>query len=433
MTTFDRFDPFERRIGAALEGLAPPQRLDYLDDVFRQTARTAQRPRWSFLERWLNVDTTLARPMLFGRRVPIRSLLLLAVLAALLAATAVYVGTQKKLPAPFGPAANGQLLFGADGDIYARDSLAADPRLLIRAEGEQGGPAHSPDGQLFAYDSIESGAGHVWVANADGTQPRQVLERAFTGQSFAWAPDSRSMAIVTHASKPELWIAQADGSGARLVEIEGLYPWEATWDPQRPGVLLVRAEEKLTKAIDLYFVDLSGSILSKIDLEGDMLNGAQYEFSGVAISPDGNTIAFNSVEAVEPPFNRFRVHTMGRDGSNDRLIPAPLETLYSQAWAQFSPDGSWIAMESWATGADGSSETRISRLAVAPADGSGVARWLGPSAPGQTLVTTWSPDGTRILLCIRERGEVYAIDPVTGSAERVPGLSDLPDWQRVAR
>jgi hypothetical protein len=90
-------------------------------------------------------------------------------------------------------------------------------------------------------------------------------------------------------------------------------------------------------------------------------------------------------------------------------------------------------MESRATGPDGKSGSRISRLAVPPADGSAAARWLGPTASGQTLVKTWSPDGTRILLCVRERGEVYAIDPVMGSAERVPGLSDLPDWQRVAR
>lgn len=434
MTTFDRFDPFERRITEAIDEIAAARRPDYLDDILRQTARSSQRPRWTFPERWLNVDTTLARPMLFGRRVPFRSLLVLVVLAALLATAAVYVGMQKRLPPPYGPAANGQIVFGMEGDIYALDSLTAAPRLLVAGgKGQLGGVANSPDGTLVAYDNVESGADHVWVANSDGTAPRLVLDRAFTGHSFAWAPDSRSMAIVTHASKPELWIAPADGSGARLVELEGLNPWEATWDPQRAGVLLVRAEEKLMKDVDLYYVDVNGTILSKIDMTGQMLNGAEYEFSGVAISPDGNTIAYNSVEAEELPVNRFRAHVMNRDGSNDRAIPAPFATDYSQAWPVFSPDGKWIAMESWISDPEGSADhPAVNQLAVAAADGSAVARRIGPSEAGQTLVKAWSPDGSYILVAFRDIGAVYAIDPETGDATKLPWQMELPDVQRVA-
>jgi hypothetical protein len=61
MTAFDRFDPFERRITEAIDEIAAARRPDYLDDIFRQTARTAQRPRWTFLERWLPMDTAIAR------------------------------------------------------------------------------------------------------------------------------------------------------------------------------------------------------------------------------------------------------------------------------------------------------------------------------------------------------------------------------------
>ena len=51
----------------------------YLDDIFQATARTSQRPRWTFPERWLPVDTTLSPRPLVGR-VPIRGLLLLLLL-----------------------------------------------------------------------------------------------------------------------------------------------------------------------------------------------------------------------------------------------------------------------------------------------------------------------------------------------------------------
>jgi hypothetical protein len=56
MTTIDRFDPFERRITEAIVEIAAERRPDYLDTVFQVTARSRQRPRWAFSERWLNVN-----------------------------------------------------------------------------------------------------------------------------------------------------------------------------------------------------------------------------------------------------------------------------------------------------------------------------------------------------------------------------------------
>lgn len=56
MTDIDRFDPFERRISTAIDEIAAARAPEYLADVFRQTARTAQRRRWFIVERWLPVN-----------------------------------------------------------------------------------------------------------------------------------------------------------------------------------------------------------------------------------------------------------------------------------------------------------------------------------------------------------------------------------------
>ena len=434
MTTFDRFDPFERRIGAAMDDIAGTRPLDYLDDVFRQIARTAQRPRWSFPERWLNVDTMLTRPVLPGRRVPFRSLLVLVALAAMLMTAAFYFGSQKRLPPPYGPAANGQIVFGMDNDLYVVEGLGGQPRLLLGGEGVQGGVVHSPDGQLVAYDNVVNGADHIWVVDRDGTNPRQVMDRAYTGISFGWSPDSRLMAATTAAAGPhELWIAPADGSGATLLELGPLSPWDAQWDPLRPGILLVRAEDTTTKVVDLYFVDLQGTVLSKLGLTGQMLYGSEWEFAGVAFSPDGQTIAYNAVEKDIPGFEHFRAHLVNRDGTNDRpvVLPTSFDSPYSQAWSVFSPDGKLIAMESWVTNTTNGSA--VNQIAIAPADGSAPARWIGPSLPGRTLVKTWAPDGTTLLMHVNDADDVYAIDPISGDYELLPWKSDFPDWQRVAR
>lgn len=434
MTTFDRFDPFERRIGEALEGIAPLHPLDYLDDVFRQTARTSQRPRWSFPERWLNVDTTFARPF-FGRNLPIRSVLVIALLIAALAAALAFVaGSQKRLPAPLGVAANGQIFYGIEGDLYVRDSVDGEARLLLGGPSDQGGAVLSPDGQLIAYDNVVDGIDHAWVVNIDGTNPRQLLDEPFTGLTAQWSYDSRSMAVITgdieSPTTLRLWVAPATGAGAREITLPGLNPYEATWDPTRPEVLLVRAEDSTNGDVDLQYVDSrSGEILSTIVMTGPNLYGPFYEFSGLAFSPDGSKIAYNAV-GEEAAGAHFWTRVMSRDGSEDHPIPLPegVPGLYSQAWPVFSPDGRWIAMESW-VGLPGEG-TR--QLAIAPADGSAPTRRVGPEAVDHGMVKTWSPDGTRVLTHVDEVDDVFLIDPITGIAEPAPWKSDFPNWQRVA-
>ena len=51
---------FEQDLPDLMAQLAPRRVPDYRDDIVRQTARTRQRPAWTFPERWLPMDITLA-------------------------------------------------------------------------------------------------------------------------------------------------------------------------------------------------------------------------------------------------------------------------------------------------------------------------------------------------------------------------------------
>jgi Tol biopolymer transport system component len=373
--------------------------------------------------------------MPFGRPLPLRLLLVLALLLAFVTATAFYFGTQKRLPAPYGPADNGQLVYAAEGGLYARDSLGSNARLILGSAGELGGVVVSPDGQLIAYDNFddadERGNPREWVANLDGSNPRRVLERGYTFETFEWAPDSRSIAIVTKPRDvPELWIAPADGSGAKQLEFATFVPWGATWDPLRPGVLPVRGQDRETHMTDLYFVTVDGQLLQRLGLRPLNLNGPEFELTGMTFSPDGQTIAYNAIVAEEHPINRHRAHLVGRDGTGNRPLPAPLETNFSQAWPSFAPDGTSILLDTWETKADGSV---VHRLAIAPADGSAPARFIGPVIDDANLLKAWSPDGTRILRCACEKKELYSVDPLSGDTEKLAWSGDLPGWQRLAR
>ncbi len=111
-------DRFEQDLPALLAELAPRAKPDYRDDIVRQTARMRQRPAWMFPERWLPVSVMTTRafaaPPIRWRIVGLVALLLLALAVGL----AVVAGSQRHVPAPFGPAGNGVVAFEKNGDIF---------------------------------------------------------------------------------------------------------------------------------------------------------------------------------------------------------------------------------------------------------------------------------------------------------------------------
>ena len=121
-------DGFERTVTDWLDEQAGRGSPGYLDEVLIRTTRTRQRPWWSSPERWLPVQST-AR----FAQVP-RMAWLLVVLGLIVAlGTAILVaGSPRRPPSPFGPAAQGNVLYaGTDGDIYAIDTATNVARPLI--------------------------------------------------------------------------------------------------------------------------------------------------------------------------------------------------------------------------------------------------------------------------------------------------------------
>jgi Tol biopolymer transport system component len=435
MTAFDRFDPFDQRISAALDAIAVPQRPDYLDDILGVTARTAQRPRWAFPERWLPLDTAMRRSA-FLHRVPLRPLVLLVILA-LLAATvaALWVGSQRRVPPPFGPAANGAIAYPDGGDLYVRDSLTGDSRLLVGGPGSDAYPFYSPDGTRIAYSTTIDGREYLKVANADGSGIRQLLPDPLVRATAVWRPDSAALAIVSEvAGRPALLIVPVDGSPARRVDLGDVLPSDVQWRPPDGLELLVRGSTP-NSPVDLYVVDAATGGARALGLPSLALIGAEWDLGGPVWSPDGTRIAYNQVEldAGADPRGHFRVHLVNADGTGDVALPPPADHVVQEAWPLFSPDGRWILVHrwTWTSSPDGG----FGWLAVMPADGSAPARDIGPRIPGGEhtgLIKTWSPDGSRVLMRSENEEKVYSIDPVTGATEALPWATDLPDWQRVA-
>lgn len=110
---------FEQNLPALLDDLYMGPMPTYRDQILQQTARTRQRPAWSFIERWLPMVDIARQPVLAPRlawRTIGLGLVLIALLVAMIAA--LVVGSPPPLPAPFGLARSGLVAYENGGDLF---------------------------------------------------------------------------------------------------------------------------------------------------------------------------------------------------------------------------------------------------------------------------------------------------------------------------
>ena len=82
------------------------------------------------------------------------------------------------------------LVFDMLGDIYSLPAAGGEATLVAGGPAMQRQPRFSPDGSQVLFLSDASGGDNLWVANADGTDAKQVTRETVNKLSNpAWAPD----------------------------------------------------------------------------------------------------------------------------------------------------------------------------------------------------------------------------------------------------
>jgi len=192
--------------------------------MLRTTATTSQRPSWSYPERWLPVEIT-ARPLAM-RSFPWRPVLILALVALLVAATvAVYVGSQSRIPPPFGPAGNGVLMYrGADGAIVSLDpKSSAQATVVSAADAGIADPVPSRDGRRIALATFGAAGSAPIVITDIGGANRVTLAGVYREvDDLDWSPDDSHLAVVSNVGgRRSITVVASDGSDARPLSLVG--------------------------------------------------------------------------------------------------------------------------------------------------------------------------------------------------------------------
>jgi Tol biopolymer transport system component len=96
------------------------------------------------------------------------------------------------------------IVFELLGDLYEMSIRGGEARCIACGLPFDSQPAYSPDGSMIAFVSDRSGNENLWVAQSDGTAPRQIstLDDNSVFISPAWSADGKSVYISRF--KPDL-------------------------------------------------------------------------------------------------------------------------------------------------------------------------------------------------------------------------------------
>jgi WD40-like Beta Propeller Repeat len=391
-----------------------------LERALAATRQVSQRPGWAIPERWLPMQLTMQRVPAMR---PLAYLALVALLIAALVAAAVLVGSQRRLPPPFGPAGNGLVAYDAGGTLFIADPDLASPRPIEGGLGAVLSPVFSRDGRSLAFWSATSPnamARHLFVQGVDDPGPARRISWSYPSiqghaTAPAWAVDgSRLVYAASTSDGLRLASAAVDGSGLTFLTEGGeLSPWTPVASPDGRW-LAFRSRSPQADLVVMPFDGGDPRILLTVDAQSDAFVNLAWSLDSTRVvyhRPDPDGTGLPVVETIDI-----------RDGSIVR-VSRPNEFSSDPSW---SPDGRWIA---YAREIDGERHSAI----VAP-DGSEF-RDLGPVGG---CVMGWSPDAKYLfgftIDCFSSNVTRIPIDNPSAAVEfDLPGaLTGQPDWQRVA-
>lgn len=413
---------FERRVVDWLDESAGTGAPDYLDETLARIEKVRQRPAWMSPGRWLPMRALTLRRFDTPRFVPY--LVVLGLLLVLAIAVAILVGSQRRLPPPFGLAATGSVVYDAGGDLYLASVNGGNVNpLTSTAETKEFGAVWSPDGTRIAFASapVDGGAASLWVMSDNGRAPRRIsgdLELASDEivPVASWSPDGRRLVF---SAGQALYVVGADGSGLHPLAGIRVGSWPA-WSPRGDLIAFLGT----TAAQGVHVIDPDGGPPIKVSSR----SGGVIELIP-QWSPDGSRLLYHAGAN-----GNIFLATLGDSGWTESVL---VGGTTNDSWPTWSNDGTRISFIR-------SAVTDHGHVMVASADGSALQELVSGTigwAPH-----CWTPDDRSILAVSAEENfsigdearPGYVLLSVDGSVAPVsiatPGRQAFAacSWQRLA-
>ncbi|MBN8843139.1 MAG: PD40 domain-containing protein [Sphingomonadales bacterium] len=255
------------------------------------------------------------------------------------------------------------ILFDMLGEIYAVPATGGKAVPIATGLAFEVQPTFSPDGKWIAYVSDRSGGDNVWIARADGSGARRISDEdeGAVRTSPEWSADGKSVYVSRYRirlDRYELWRHPVDGGAAELLapakpnEDAPRASWQSTLGAaaSRDGKYLYYARRTGDLSFDepvpwtIVRRDLATGVEETVIGSSGGREAGGETFFRPAISPDGKLLAY-ATRRMNQTSLRVRDLTTGVDRD---LGPAPLDLMNGAAWLDliprysFTPDGKTI-------------------------------------------------------------------------------------------
>lgn len=196
-----------------------------------------------------------------------------------------------------------------DYDIYVASLDDPTPQLLIQSPGYDAEATVSPKGDRLVFTSVRDGDLELYTARLDGSDIRRVTNAlGYDGGAF-FSPDGTMLVWrasrpapgketedylnllrqgLIRPSRLEIYVANADGTNVRQLTANGAANFAPAWHPSGKKIIFAsNLHEPGSRNFDLYLINVDGTGLERVTYFED--------FDGFPhFSPDGRTLAFCS-------------------------------------------------------------------------------------------------------------------------------------------
>lgn len=175
----------------------------------------------------------------------------------------------------------------ADGSkrfaLQVSDADGANPRTVLQSKEPIMSPSWSPEGERLSYVSFENGKAEVFVQEMRSGRRDSVA--AFKGLNSApsWSPDGKKLALtLSKAGNPEIYVLElATGKLSRVTHNSQAIDTEAVWLPNSNELIFTSDRGGRPQ---IYKVSVDGGRATRLTFEGSYNSSAD-------VSPDGRYMA----------------------------------------------------------------------------------------------------------------------------------------------
>lgn len=215
-------------------------------------------------------------------------------------------------------------------DLYVMDVSSGKARSLTHDPEMDTHPVWSPQGDVIAFHSERNEKRGIWLIDVDGQNLRKFPIPISGPSSFAWSPDGKQVAFCANRrltvpnapprepgfladSEQDIYIASAEGKNPRLVTNTGRFALSPAWSPDGKKIAFALTDKPGDLSnTQIHVVNAGGTGLKKLTSDTGQNNGPKW-------SPDGEWLLYFDYPVIGR-MEKPKLVYLSKDGTQQKVV-----------------------------------------------------------------------------------------------------------------